>query len=913
MRDDEIVGRDEELAAISSFFEQSAPSGALLIEGGAGIGKTTLWRWGVEQARERGWNVLVAGPAPSEARLAFAAIGDLLGGVVDTVVPRLPPPQRHALEVALLLQEPEGSPPDERAIAAAVQGAVRMLAHERSLLLAVDDLQWLDRPSADVLSFAARRLGDDPVALLVAERTENGGVPLALDRAFGERLQRVRPRALSLGAIHHILRSHLGLTLTRPALHRVHAACGGNPLFALEIGRVVKETPDVLHTDEPLPVPREIEQLVGQRIQRLSGAGREAVLAAALLADPTVGVVEQAADRTGLEEAVSVGVLETGSEGLRFAHPLFAEAAVSLTPESRRRVMHIRLVEQLSDPEEQAQHLALGTSEPAADMAATLDRAADVAHRRGARSSAAAFAEHAARLTPQDDLDALARRTTIAAHWWTDAGDTGRSLALLEPLVGRLSRGTRRFEALHAQARAVEDRQMCRTIVEEALVEADGYPSQQALFAFGLCTALNHALEFDAAREWAEVAVEAAERAGDPPLQVLTLGMSGGLHVGSGCLETLHRARELEGKLEEFDAYDSPTTWLGLWLLANDDLAEARRLLLEQHAKAVEQGDDWSRTWLHAHLTEVECRAGKYEAAGAYAETGLELAEQSGRVYALDVLLYCSALVAAHVGDAETARTRAEESLAVAERIHSKLDAVRPRIVLAFLAVSEGRHAEALEHLEGLSEVALKGPYWATFPFWGDLFEALVSVGEVERARALLVEIEAQRQVLERPGTAPVIARCRGLVLAASGSLEESIASLEEALCLHQVRPVSLERARTLLALGEVQRRSKQRRAARETLQEALAGFESLGAQLWAERAREEITRLGGRAPSSGKLTVTERRLAELVAEGMSNKQTAAALFVTPKTVETKLSRIYAKLDIHSRGELTRRVVEGKL
>src|SRR6266511_1659117 len=162
MRHDEIVGRDQELDAISSFFERIAPAGALLIEGGAGIGKTTLWRWGVEQARKRGWNVLTAGPAPSEARLAFAAIGDLLGGSADAVVPRLPPPQRHALEVAMLLEDAKGRALDQRTVAVAALGALRALARERSLLVAVDDVQWLDRPSADVLAFVARRLGDDP-------------------------------------------------------------------------------------------------------------------------------------------------------------------------------------------------------------------------------------------------------------------------------------------------------------------------------------------------------------------------------------------------------------------------------------------------------------------------------------------------------------------------------------------------------------------------------------------------------------------------------------------------------------------------------------------------------------------------------------------------------------------------------
>ncbi len=233
--------------------------------------------------------------------------------------------------------------------------------------------------------------------------------------------------------------------------------------------------------------------------------------------------------------------------------------------------------------------------------------------------------------------------------------------------------------------------------------------------------------------------------------------------------------------------------------------------------------------------------------------------------------------------------------------------------MLGFLAVSKGRYEDALHHLAGLPELGLRGPYSVTYPFWGDLFEALVSLGEVERAHSLLADLDRHRLAIERPGTAPVLARGRGLVLAASGSLEEGVASLEEALHLQQARPAPLERARTLLALGEVQRRAKQRRAARKTLQEALTSFESLGASLWAERARTEIARIAGRAPSGSGLTVTERRLAELVAEGRSNKEAAAALFVTPKTVETQLSRIYAKLGIHSRAELARHVGESKV
>ena len=254
--------------------------------------------------------------------------------------------------------------------------------------MAVDDVQWLDRSSADVLSFVARRLGDDPVALLLAQRTdEASGVPLELDRAFGERLWRVRPRPLSLGATHRLLRSHLGLTLPRPAARRVHAACGGNPFFALEIGRMLTERPEVPPTNEPLPVPRDVQQLVGRRIKRLSRPGREAVLAAALLREPTAAVVEQAAEKAGLEEAQGAGILVADGEALRFAHPLLAEAATSLTPGSRRREMHLRLAELLADPEvhaqhlaleERARHLALAAGGPDPDVASALDEASQL-------------------------------------------------------------------------------------------------------------------------------------------------------------------------------------------------------------------------------------------------------------------------------------------------------------------------------------------------------------------------------------------------------------------------------------------------------------------------------------------------------------------------------------------------------
>jgi DNA-binding CsgD family transcriptional regulator len=910
----DVVGRDEQLLAISSFLEldlELSGARALILEGEAGIGKTTLWRAGLDEARARGYRVLACGGAESETRLSFTSLRDLVADVFDDVADKLPSPQRRIIAVILLREEPTGPASAPDTVAVAFLSTLRALAARAPTLLAIDDVQWLDPASASALAFAARRLRTEQIRLLVAQRVgDRRATPLGLDRAFGDDLRRLRVDALSLGALHRILSSRLDLALTRPALQRVHHTCGGNPLFALEIGRVLRETPELRRADEPLPVPRDVAELLAQRITRLTETGREAVLAAALHNELSAAVVERAADRSGLDEATTAGVLIADRERLRFAHPLFAEATISLTPVHRRREMHRRLAALLDDQEAKAQHLALGTSEPASEVAATLDVAAEGARRRGAIASAAALAEHAARLTPADDLGEVARRTITAAVWWVDAGDMRRCRELVEPLLATLPSGTLRAQALSAKARTAADREAYRALIEEALVEAEGSPSDQVQLLFQLCHAYMHSLDFDAARDRAQLTVALAERTGDVGRNVFALSLAGRLHAGTTAFDMLRRTNELERGTPGFDAYDSAATWLGWWLLANDELDDARQLLADQGSRALDDGDEWSRTWLAWPLTELECRAGNYDAARAYAEEAGELAEQSDNLFALWLSPYCHALVAAHTGDTAAATASAEESLARTRTIHSELFSIRPRIALALLAASEERYVDVLTHLEGLSELALTGPYWVTYPFWGDLFGALVSLGRLEEAQTLLAEIDDHRHAVERPGTAPTLARCRGLVLAASGSVDEGIAWLEEALRLQEGRPAPLERARTLLALGEAQRRAKQRRVARETLQQALGIFEELGAELWTERARRELTRIGGRAPRGVELTPSELRIAGLVAEGKKNKEVAAALVVTERTVESALTQIYRKLDIRSRTELVRKLTQ---
>lgn len=897
-----VVGRERELERIHGFLESlTTVRASLVLVGEPGAGKTVLWQAGVEAGLERRWCVLRARPAEAERDLSFSGLGDLLAPALGRLE-ELSAPRRHALEIALLLAADEDAEVEARAVGMATLDLLRLLARDGPLVVAIDDTQWLDPPSRQTLAYALRRLEREPVALLTASR------PDAEALVLGE-LARLVVGPLSVGALHELVRSRVSTPLTRPTLVRVHETSGGNPFFALELVRALAGRE--LQPGEPLPVPATLTALTASRFERLDRQARDVLLYLAAIAHPTRDTVTAAAGAhagAALAAAEAAGLVEAVGTQLRFTHPLLASVRYgSATWEERVRV-HRRLADVTTDAEERGRHLGAATTVPNAEVAAALDLAADVARRRGAVASAAALAEHGARLTPDDDVDALARRTLSAAEWWVDAGDTRRCLALVEPLLTKLPTGPMRFAALSANARALEDRHDHRRLLEAAVAEAEGYPASQAPLLFQLCYALIHSLEFDAARERANMAVSVAEQTGDPTLEVFALSMAGRLDVGSGGVAVLHRGRRRERDTVAFDAYQSPATWLGWWLLANDELAAARRALVEQHRRAVDGGDYWSRTFLHWPLTEVECRAGNYDDAGAYAEAGAKLAEQSDD-YALSMFLCCRALVAAHVGDSEVAHACAEESLAVARAMPSEFFTVRPRIALAFLAVSEARYADALQHLEGLAELALNGPYWTTYPFWGDLFEALVSLGELERAHSLLADLDAHRHAVERPGTAPVLARCRGLVLAASGSVNEGVASLDEALRLQAARPAPLERARTLLALGEIQRRANRRLLARKTLQAAVTSFESLGAQRWAERARREIARIGGRAATAGgELSETERQIAELVGQGRSNKEVAAALSLSPKTVEWNLSKVYAKLGVRSRTELARRV-----
>jgi DNA-binding CsgD family transcriptional regulator len=932
----DLIGREEELAALGEFLDAADElPGAVVLEGEAGIGKTTVLAAAREAARHRSYRILSCRTAETEAQLSFAALRDLLDDAFEEVAPGLPAPQRHALAVAMLREEPEAVRAEAGAVAAALLGSLRALASAGPLVVAVDDVQWLDGPSATVLEFAARRLRSERVALLFTRRLEGAnGLPLGLDRALPEsRLRRIVLGPLTLSALHSILETRLGLSFPRPVLHRVHDSCGGNPFFALELARAIQRSGGYLAPGGHLPVPANLHELVRARIAALPDTAVDALAAAAALSRPTVGLLTAASDydpAPDLDLAVAAHVIEIEGERIRFTHPLLASAVYADVAPGKRRELHRGLADLVDDAEERARHLALTASGPAAEVAAALDEAAGRARARGAPGAAAEHAERALQLTPEDrNEDALRRRLIAAGHHF-EAGDAGRARLLLEEAVAEAPPGPRRAEALNQLARAhafEADLTMAMKLHQEALAEAEEDSSLRAEAEGGLATVLLRTLEdLPAAVRHARRASELAERHGDIHLLSDFLGTQAlieGLLGEPVAVETMQRAASLgrDASEAELPSYYFPR---GLWgagfmagvlLTWHDAIDDARSALAEARRRAVELGDESSLPLILRWASYAEWLAGDWPEALRLADAGYEVATQAGQMSQQAVLAGTKGLVLAHLGKVDEARAAAEEGCRVSAATGASFGTIVSVSALGFLEFALGNPEGAHGHLGPLADRleagGVKEPGATRFvPLE---IESLIALDRLAEAEALLERLEERAVKLDRASALSSSRRCRGLLFAAQGNLDRALSELREAVTAAAQAPIPFERARALLALGQVERRAKQRRAARETLQAALARFKELGAGLYVEKAEAELARIGGRTPTQGQLTATEHRLAELVSEGRSNKEVAAALFVTPKTVETKLSRIYQKLGIHSRAELTRLLNEKRM
>jgi len=917
-RDAAIVGREPELEILLAFLERhdDLPAG-LLIEGEPGIGKTTLWLEGVAAAERSGYRVLACRPAGGEVQLAFAALSDLFEGQLDAFLPALPAPQRRALEMALLLRDDDGRPPDQRAIAAGVLGAVRLLARDRPLLIAIDDAHWLDAPSAAAIEYTTRRLAGEAVAVLASSRTELSAIPpLDFERSLGDRLTRVRVGPMSLGALHRLLHDRTGRSFNRPTLRRIADTSGGNPFYALELARALHAGTAERAPGEPLALSSSLSQLLERRLAGFADDTRDALFVAAAAARPTLDFVEavvgQAAERV-LEPAISAGIVRVEHEVIVFTHPLLSAAAYALVDEAPRRRWHARLAEASTELEERARHQALAVDGPDAAVAALLEEAGQRARSRGATATAAELLAHAIDRTPPADVERRARRTVEAVPTLLLAGDRPRARTLLDAAMASIGPGLLRSDVLLQLSELVEDDPGgdARTIdlLEQSMHEAGNDPRRHAAALLNREMWERHKDRLGDALGVARKALALAAQAGDDTILTHALTRTADLEVllglGTDPIAHFRRALELDA-IVRINPSLGPAAMLAVCLIRIGRLPEARPLLLKMRRRSEDEADEASRARLCLFLAELEWLAGDWEAARAYTAEGLEVAEQAESRAMEGTLLALRALVEASRGEVDLARSHALQGMALCEEIGEDSYAIYNRQVLGFLALSLGDAAQAHVHLSGYSlERGIEGT--KRISFIGDEIEALVQLGELDAAGSLVDELERRGEQLHRPTLSAVTARSRGLVLGARGEVEEAIPHIERALAMFGELGLPFERARALLVLGEVHRRGKHKRAGREALDAAVAAFDGLGATLWASRARADLARIGGQV-SVGGLTPTERRVAELVALGQSNKEVAAQLFVSVRAVEANLSRVYAKLGVRSRTELARRL-----
>jgi DNA-binding CsgD family transcriptional regulator len=746
--------------------------------------------------------------------------------------------------------------------------------------------------------------------------------PLSEVKASASRLA-VRP--LDQATVIRLVRDRIGDDLAHPVLVRLHRMSQGNPFFALEIARALADHAVPSEPGQPLPVPGDLQQLLRARLGNLPSSAVEALVVVAAATRPTMDLVLGATgDRAaaGIAKAEEADIVRLDGERIDFTHPLLGSTVYAAASTRSRRGVHRRLAELLVDPEERARHLALAASGPDPAVAEALEGAARHASARGASDAAAELAELARKLTPSGDPAAGLKRSVDAAVHHFDAGDAMRAFALLEEAIVSGTPGPGRA-AIIFQLAAISwlDLPRVESLCEQALAEAGGDARLSASILEHLAWVCIYRGDLDHAAERAEAAREQAGRMDDRSVRADVEATSGMVDFLLGRaadhrMSEAVRLQELaltEAAVHATTEYTPASASYGLQLLWAGRLDESRDLLERELARFAKRGRYLVRDEFLCYLAEVECRAGNWEAAARHAEEAYEIDIESGRIWGRGHTLFPRALVEAHVGDVVAARADAEEGLRLCSMNDDPLNGSCNEAVLGFLELSLGDPSAAIERLDPvlafLDEMGAAEPN--VIPCVPDAIEALVALGDLERADDLVAVHEEKGRALDRPWALATTARCRGLLAAARSDRPASMDAFERAMEQHARIEMPFELGRTLVVLGEVQRRFKQRRAAGASLRAALYTFQALGAPLWARRAEEGLARIGARVASPGELTPTEQRVAELVADGRTNREVADSLFVSVKTVEANLSRIFHKLGITSRRELRRREAPG--
>jgi DNA-binding CsgD family transcriptional regulator len=912
----EIVGREAELAALEPFLETVAtvPS-ALLFEGEAGIGKTTLWQAGVDAAIGRSFRVMSCGAAQSETKLPFTGLGDLFAHVPEEAFYELPPQQRHAVDLALLRAEAEGPPADPRAVSVAVLSVLRFLAEAGPVVLAVDDVQWLDGSSAGALGFVARRLREEPIGILGSVRgSPDQAAPLGLDRATAQ-VRRVPVAALTASTLGSIIAARQGTRLSRSTLRELHRISGGNPFYALEIARALQRRGAELTPGEELPIRSSLTELLAERLAGLPGRTHQALAAVSAMATPSRAVAEALAMGKGaggaLDRAERAGIVEIDGDRVSFTHPLLAAHVYAQITAGRKRDLHRRLANLVPNPEERALHMALGAAGPDQAVAGALEEAGHRAVARGAPNTGADLLERAYRLTPPEAGDEARRRALAALAHYEACGLFALGGRLCEELLASWPPDIPRGRVLYrlAEVRPSEWADLLR----QALLESGGDLALETDAHVRLAYALWNEGSWEGSEWHDREAVRLAEQIGDRAViaNALLALASDWVVAGRGIPQDLiDRYLALEDDSPEW-RLDVAHVYYPHFFMWTDRLAEAREGYERILAVAREGGAEVRVFQALSGPCELEFRCGNFERSIGLATEMAGLVPDPDDVL-MWAVLHRLACAESHLGRVEEARTHERQAIEILEQLGpaAAVSLMSVQEVLGFIELSLGNPAAALEFslpaIAAMRQTGFGEPGLLTVV--PDGIEALIAVGRLEGAKELLEWWEERSRATDRPFGLSTSARCRGLLLASLGDAPGALDALEEALRQHERIPDQpFELGRTLLVLGEVQRRARKRRAARASLQQAREIFDRCGAALWVKRAEAELRRIGGRPRAPLDLTPTEERVAALVAAGRTNKEVAAALFVSLGTVEDNLRKIYRKLGVRSRTELALR------
>jgi DNA-binding CsgD family transcriptional regulator len=912
-----LYGRHEECAAIDRLLAgaRGQRSGALVIRGEVGLGKSALLAYAADRAAGR-MRVLWGSGVESESELAFAALHQLVRPVLDHVE-RLPAPQATALQGAFGLATTQGR--DRFLIGVGALSLLAEVAEERPLVCLVDDAQWLDQPSTDALSFAARRLEAEGIVLLVAARDDH------LHAFTAPSFEELRLTGLDPDTAGELLTDRSPPGLSPNVRERLIEATQGNPLALLEL--LASLSADQLAgrapLPDPLPVSAGVEQVFLERVRRLSDPTQTLLLAVAAEETGDPAVIFRAGQALGtgtqaFEEARTAGLVRIAEGRIRFHHPLVRSAVYRGATINQRQAVHRALAAALPGEEHadrRAWHRAAAAMEPDPEVADELERSAERARRRSGYAAAARALERSAELTPAEKL--RSRRLADAADAAWLAGQPDRALGLLDRAAAGVSEPRLRADVAHLRG-VIELR---RGVPADAFTILVAGSAEVA--PVDPVKALAMLLPASEAASYAgdvTLTIEAARRAaalprGEQRIDQFTLGML----VGIGSLlegDTGRGAPLLREAIMLAQTFDDPSR-LGFAGAAarylGDDTA-THDFYARAVARARATGELVLLPYLLESLAVAEVAAGRYTAATASASEGLRLARETGQESSVCRNLSTLALLGAMQGQGDACRSYAAEALERAVPRGLRLQAASATWALALLDLASSRPAEALARLTTLATGSETGHPVIALLSVPDLVEAAVRANQTERGQTALAGFEQWAAHTAPPWALALVPRCRGL-LSAGAAADRHFA---EALRLHGPSSRPFDRARTQLLYGEALRRARRRVDAREHLRAAFTTFEQLGASPWAERARTEL-RVSGetarqRNPSTlDQLTPQELQIVRFVGEGATNRDVAAQLFLSPRTIDYHLRQVFTKLGISSRAELIRLHVDERV